>query len=233
MTSVFSPVMRTVALALAGLAGLSCLPAAHAEGTLAQLYAARPPAGSSFVRVVHPDAGSLRVKIGDGPEQPLSGSKPASSYAIVKGDTPFAIQLDGKSAGSMKVAPGSFTTLVPQRQGKNAAARFTAIDDSGGSQDALKAELRFYNLIDDCTEGGLKIAGTGTPLFTGVAPARSASRSINPVSAQLAATCATAASAPLALPQLQPGDHYSLFMTGTAAAPVLRGQASATDTYRP
>src|SRR5260221_9918567 len=56
----------------------------------------------------------------------LSGSKPASSYAIVKGDTPFAIQLDGKSAGSMKVAPGSFTTLVPQRQGKNAAARFTA-----------------------------------------------------------------------------------------------------------
>src|SRR5260221_8992322 len=128
MTSAFSPVMRTVALALAlaGLAGLSCLPAAHAEGTLAQLYAARPPAGSSFVRVVHPDAGSLRVKIGDGPEQTLSGSKPASSYAIVKGDTPFAIQLDGKSAGSMKVAPGSFTTLVPQRQGKNAAARFTA-----------------------------------------------------------------------------------------------------------
>src|SRR2546427_628612 len=176
MTSAFSPVMRTVALALAlaGLAGLSCLPAAHAEGTLAQLYAARPPAGSSFVRVVHPDAGSLRVKIGDGPEQTLSGSKPASSYAIVKGDTPFAIQLDGKSAGSMKVAPGSFTTLVPQRQGKNAAARFTAIDDSGGSQDALKAELRFYNLTDDCTEGGLKIAGTGTPLFTGVAPARSA-----------------------------------------------------------
>src|SRR2546427_7641763 len=79
MTSAFSPVMRTVALALAlaGLAGLSCLPAAHAEGTLAQLYAARPPAGSSFVRVVHPDAGSLRVKIGDGPEQTLSGSKPA------------------------------------------------------------------------------------------------------------------------------------------------------------
>ena len=64
-------------------------------------------------------------------------------------------------------------------------------------------------------------------------PAASASRSINPVSAQLSASCAKAVSAPLALPQLQPGDHYSLFMTGTAAAPVLRGQASATDTYRP
>lgn len=185
------------------------------------------------MRVVHPDPGSLRVKIADGPEQTLSGSKPASSYAIVKGDTPFAIQLDGKSAGSMKVAPGSFTTLVPQRQGKNAATRFTAIDDSGGSQDALKAELRFYNLTTDCPQGSLQVAPAGMPLFTGVAPAASASRSINPVSAQLSASCAKAVSAPLALPQLQPGDHYSLFMTGTAAAPVLRGQASATDTYRP
>lgn len=233
MTSVFSAVRRQALFTLAGLAALSCLPAAHAEGTLAQLYAARPPAGSSFVRVVHPDPGSLRVKIADGPEQTLSGSKPASSYAIVKGDTPFAIQLDGKSAGSMKVAPGSFTTLVPQRQGKNAATRFTAIDDSGGSQDALKAELRFYNLTTDCPQGSLQVAPAGTPLFTGVAPAASASRSINPVSAQLSASCAKAVSAPLALPQLQPGDHYSLFMTGTAAAPVLRGQASATDTYRP
>ena len=133
----------------------------------------------------------------------------------------------------MKVAPGSFTTLVPQRQGKNAATRFTAIDDSGGSQDALKAELRFYNLTTDCPQGSLQVAPAGTPLFTGVAPAASASRSINPVSAQLSASCAKAVSAPLALPQLQPGDHYSLFMTGTAASPVLRGQASATDTYRP
>lgn len=233
MTSAFSPVMRTVALALVSLAGLSCLPAAHAEGTLAQLYAERPPAGSSFVRVVHPDADSLRVKIADGPEQTLSGTRPASSYAIVKGDTLFAIQLDGQSAASMKVAPGSFTTLVPQRKARNASTRFISIEDSGGSQDALKAELRFYNLSADCAEGGLQIAPAGTPLFKGVAPATSASRAINPVSAQLSASCAKAVSAPLALPQLQPGEHYSLFMTGTAAAPVLRGQASATDSYRP
>jgi hypothetical protein len=230
MISIAPPVMRHALLALAA---LSSLAAAQAEGTLAQLYAARPPAGSSFVRVVHPDAGNLRVKIADGPEQTLSGSKPASSYAIVKGDTPFAIQLDGKSAGSMKVAPGSFTTLVPRSPGKNAAGRFTAIDDSGGSQDALKAELRFYNLSTDCAEGSLQVAPAGPALFKGVAPAASASRSINPVSAQLGATCGQAASAPISLPQLQPGDHYSLFLTGTASAPVLRGQASATDAYRP
>lgn len=218
--------------ALLALTGLSALAAAHAEGTLAQLYAARPPAGSSFVRVVHPDAGALRVKIANGPEQTLSGARPASSYAIVKGDTPFNILLDGKSAGPMKVAPGSFTTLVP-RQDQGGAMRFTAIDDSGGSQDALKAELRFYNLSKDCAEGALQVASSGPALFKSVAPGASASRSINPVSAQLGASCGKATSAAIALPQLQPGDHYSLFMTGTADAPVLRGQASATDTYRP
>ncbi len=229
MTLALFPSIRHALLALAG---LSALAAAHAEGTLAQLYAARPPAGSSFVRIVHPDAGALRVKIADGPEQTLSGGKPASSYAIVKGDTPFSILLDGKNAGPMKVAPGSFTTLVP-RQGKNAAARFIAIDDSGGSQDALKAELRFYNLSADCAEAALQVAPTGPVLFKDVAPGTAAQRAINPVSAQLGASCGSATSAPLALPQLQPGDHYSLFMTGKAGMPVLRGQPSAIDTYRP
>jgi alginate O-acetyltransferase complex protein AlgF len=37
--------------------------------------------------------------------------------------------------------------------------------------------------------------------------------------------CSTA----LELPALQPGDHYSLFLTGTASAPVLQGQLSGTD----
>ena len=43
--------------------------------------------------------------------------------------------------------------------------------------------------------------------------------------------CAEAISGGLTLPSLQPGDHYSLFLTGTAAKPVLRGQVSATDPY--
>jgi hypothetical protein len=224
--------MRSALLALAGLGGLGGLAgAAHAEGVLAQLYAARPPAGSSFVRLVNPGAAALRVKIADGPEQTLSGERIASSYAIVKGDTPFAIVLDGKPAGRIKVAPGTYTTVLPQRQG--GALRLTPLDDAGGSQDALKAELRFYNLAADCPAGALQVAAGGPTLFADVAPTASASRAINPVSAQLQATCGKAASAPLALPTLQPGDHHSLFLTGTAAAPVLRGQVSATDSYKP
>lgn len=203
---------------------------AHAEGKFAQLYAARPPAGSSFVRVVNPGAVPLTVKIADGPVQTLSGETIASTYAIVKGNATFAVSLDGKTVTTMKVAPDSFDTLVPRRQGKK--VKFTVIDDGGGSQDALKAELRFYNLADGCAGGRLAVAPAGPMLFSDVAPLAAAARPINPVSAKLTAACAVAISGALALPALQPGDHYSLFLAGTAAKPVLRGQVSATDPYK-
>ena len=49
------------------------------------------------------------------------------------------MQVDGKPAGALQVAPDSFTTLVARRDGKVTLARI----DDGGAQDALKAELRF------------------------------------------------------------------------------------------
>ena len=70
---------------------LAMTTSAHAEGAFAQLYAARPPAGSSFVRVLNPGTEPLRVKIANGPEQTLSGNTIASSYAIVKGQTDFTV----------------------------------------------------------------------------------------------------------------------------------------------
>lgn len=222
--------LRGVAVAvLGGWVGLTSL--AQAEGVLAQLYAARPPAGTAFVRIVNPATSALRVKIAAGAEQTLSGDKIASTYAIVKGDTPFSIHINGKAAASMQMKPDTFTTLVPQMDGK--AVRWVEIDDSGNNQDALKAELRFYNLGNGCAAGSLQVAPTGPQLFGNVQPQGVASRSINPVKAQVQTSCGSASSAPLTLPSLQPGDHYSLFLTGTGSAPVLRGQVSATDPYKP
>lgn len=202
---------------------------AHAEGKFAQLYAARPPAGSSFVRVVNPDGVPLTVKVADGPAQTLSGDKLASTYAIVKGNATFTVSLDGKAVAKLKVAPDSFDTLVPRREGGKIA--FAVIDDGGGSQDALKAELRFYNLARGCEGGRLAVAPAGPMLFSNVAERAAVARPINPVSAKLTAACAVAVSGALTLPALQPGDHYSLFLTGTAEQPILRGQVSATDAY--
>ena len=53
---------------------------------------------------------------------------------------------------------------------------------------------------------------------------------INQLAPELGASLHRAARNPHDIAVYDHGDHYSLFMTGTAAAPVLRGQASATDT---
>mgnify|MGYP000969598761 CR=1 FL=1 len=41
------------------------------EGRLAQLYAARPPAGSAFVRVLNPGAAAVKAGIANRPCAPL------------------------------------------------------------------------------------------------------------------------------------------------------------------
>lgn len=216
-------------LALAIALAAACASAA-AEGVLAQLYAARPPAGSSFVRVVNPHVHPLQAQVAQGPVQEIGPDRQATTYAIVKGNQPFDVRIDGKLAGTLQVAPDTFSTLVPRRDGGRLS--FSVIDDSAGALDALKAELRFYNLAADCAAGQLSVSPPGPVLFKDVDPGSSAARAINPVNATLVAGCGAAVSPALALPALQPGDHYSLFLTGTPQAPVLKGQASGTDRYK-
>ncbi|OZI65641.1 alginate O-acetyltransferase AlgF [Bordetella genomosp. 1] len=220
--------LRAAALA-AALAALTALaaPAVHAEGAFAQLYAARPPAGSSFVRLVNPGTDPIKVKLANGPEQEIGPKQRASSYAIVKGGQTFDVTINGKPAGAFEVGPDTFNTLLPT---PGAARPFQVLDDTNGNQDALKAEIRFYNLAKDCPAGSLTVV-SGPTLFADVVTATSKARAINPVTASLTATCGQAVSQTWALPALQPGDHYSLFLTGSATAPQLSGQTGRTDAY--
>lgn len=217
--------MKPLALRVTLALGACLAGPAMAEGVLAQLYAPRPPAGSAFVRVVNPSADTVQVQISNGAEQAISPPQLASNYTVVKGGQRFTVSVNGKPAGQLKVAPDSYNTLV-QVNGK-----FQVLDDSKGNEDALKAELRFYNLASNCPKGSLKVADAGPVLFADVAPQATVARGINPVSASLTAGCGKATSKKLPLPALKPGDHYSLFLTGSAAAPVLRGQLAKTEGY--
>lgn len=202
------------------------LPAvAQAEGVFAQLYAPRPPAGLAFVRLLNPSTHTLSVQIDKSSRQSIGAGNVASTYAIVTGDKPFGVSIDGKPAGEWQVAPGSFNTLVPQ------GASYSVQADLTGSENALKAELRFYNLASDCTQGQLVVAGNGPTLFADVPGQSNVARAINPVSATLSAGCGAALAEAWALPPLKAGDHYSLFLTGSATQPVLRGELSKTDVY--
>jgi alginate O-acetyltransferase complex protein AlgF len=197
------------------------------EGRLAQLYAARPPAGSAFVRVLNPGSSVLRAGIANGADQSIGPAARATRYAIVEGGKPFSVRVAGKARTQPAVAAGSFSTLVLDAA---APARPVAVlQDGGGTSDALKAEIRFYNLAGSCAQGSLAMADKGAVVFPAVAAGASAARGINPVKARLVAACGGRTSNAVELPALQPGDHYSLFLTGSASAPVLQGQLSGTD----
>lgn len=216
----------TLALTLTGASVGLCA----AEGIFARLYAARPPAGSSFVRVVNPGTAAMRTQVAAGPSQTLAGEKVASTYAIVKGNEAFPVIIDGKPAGTLQVAPDTFNTVIARRDGGKVV--LSVLADAAGTQDGLKAELRFYNLSAKCAGAQLSVSPSGPALFDNVGQGASVARAINPVKATLVSACGAATSKTLALPGLEPGDHYSLFLVGTEAAPVLRGQLSATDPYQ-
>lgn len=222
------PILTLLATAVLSLAPLAAGAQQGApEGRLAQLYAARPPAGSAFVRVLNPGSAALKVGIADGAEQSIGPAARATRYAIVEGGKPFAVRVAGKARSQAQVAAGSFTTLVLDPAAPSRPLAVLA--DGGGSTDALKAEIRFYNVASGCGQARLAMADQGPVVFAAVAAGTSSARAINPVRARLVAGCGGKDSAPLALPPLQPGDHYSLFLTGSASAPVLQGQLSGTD----
>lgn len=200
---------------------------AAGEGRLAQLYAARPPAGSAFVRVVNPGAATLAVAPGNGATQQVGPASRATRYAIVEGGKPFTVRVAGQARTQPAVAAGSFTTLVLDPAGVTRPLRVIA--DGGGSTDALKAEIRFYNLASSCPQAKLAMADNGPVVFNAVPAGNGVARAINPVKARLVAGCGGKDSVAFELPGLQPGDRYSLFLTGSASAPVLQGQPSSTD----
>lgn len=193
----------------------------HAEGKLAQLYAPRPPAGSAYVRVLQPADSAIEVQIGDNPVQRLGAGKLASSYNVVKGGEAFTVRIADKTVASLNVSADSYQSLVWQE------GKLVPLEDNAVSDDALKAELRFYNLASGCSVGQLQVEG-GPTLFADVPLNSSQARAINPVSATLTAGCGDTQGKPLALPSLQPGDHYALFLTGSAGQPVLRGELGST-----
>ncbi|MGP1628596.1 MAG: alginate O-acetyltransferase AlgF [Giesbergeria sp.] len=199
------------------------------EGALSQLYAARPPAGSSYVRVVNPQAKPLQVRIGKGPVQSVGAKAPASTYAIVRGGENFPVQVGGAEVAKLQVPPDSFHTLV--LRGTDKGYEFTSLDDTGDTEDALKAELRFYNLAQGCDQAQLALAPSGTPVFRTVAANTSAVRSVNPVRAAVVGQCGAATTPQQDLPAMQPGDHLSLFLMGSAQSPVLLIQTNRTDPF--
>ena len=221
MTSL-STCVRTLLLT-AGLGSLT-LPLNAQE--IARLYAAQAPAGSSYVRVVNPEAQNRRVTIGRNPADTLNASqKPASDYRVVDAAADLIITRDGRALPPLKITAGAFYTVVLPPAPAQAP---TLIADATDGRNDLKAELRFYNLVANC-QATLRLQD-GAQIFAGVATDSAARRSINPVRASVSGQCGTAA-ASSNLPAMKSGDRISVFLTGSAAEPRLLSQVDATAAF--
>jgi alginate O-acetyltransferase complex protein AlgF len=200
--------------------------AQQAGGGLAGLYAAQPPAGSAFVRVVNTGAavqlsweGATTVAL------PIAGSL-ATAYRVVDPAHPPKIMVNGKTIMPAQwPAPASFSTWALTPSGDGVAV----IVDEPAAANALKVALRVVNLVPGCALS-LKTS-TGAVVFAAVRPDESQVRNINPVKATVLAQCGTAVSDPLVISGLQAGSRYSVFAHGDAQAPRLSGQIDTTEAY--
>jgi alginate O-acetyltransferase complex protein AlgF len=195
---------------------------------LAQLYPAKPPEGSSFVRIINPMRDPVKVSLA-GIEEKQSFMAPANiatSYKNINPAHPLRVVVNGKTILlENKVSPNAFVSLVVTR----ADGEYTVIvvNDATQGQNALKADLRIYNFVPGCTASVL--VDKKVKVFDNLAEGASQRRAINPVVVDLVAMCDKAESPIFTLPQLQPGSRYSLFLTGNIAKPVIIGNTDSVE----
>ncbi|WP_343315326.1 alginate O-acetyltransferase AlgF [Brucella sp. BE17] len=218
-------ILAALALAAPQLLPLSAgtMPAKAQE--VGKLYAAKPPQGSAFIRIISAINANVVVEFGSLEARELSTKSPITDFRLMKGGVDAQIFVDGKKVGDMiNVPEDSFMTLLLWQE--NEQIKNAAIVDQTRGHDDLKAELRLYNLVPGCN-ASLALAD-GPDVFKDVAPGTSMRRSINPVSADLLGKCAAVTSNAFSLPSLKAGDRFSLFLTGSADKPALGGQTDRT-----
>jgi hypothetical protein len=210
------------------LVGLLTAPAAAQE--IGRLYAARPPQGYAFVRIATADVAARvdLVRNGQGATE-IGGATTATRYRAVPGDKALTIAIDGAMLDLAAMPrPDEFSTVVIHRDATG--WRASVISEGQANLDDLKAQLRFFNLAGGC-DATLKVAG-GPQIFAATAPATVRARAVNPVRADVEAGCGDR-TATLALPQLRPGDHFSMFLRAVPGAGLaLSGQFDETEPFR-
>ncbi|WP_028079363.1 alginate O-acetyltransferase AlgF [Solimonas soli] len=199
-----SPRRRT-ALAVAAFGSLV------AGGAQAGLYPPAAPPDSAFVRVFNATSqGRLNAQIGD-KTLPDPAPLDASAYVFLPpGSYPA------------KIAGQSDTLKLDSKRCYTAAATTKGIEtfDQDCFSSQLKSLISVYNLIDGTTLT-VKAGDNGPAVVDGVAAEKSAHREVNPVKASLAVFNGGSKLADARPMTLERGKVYSLFVTGTTAAPVL------------
>jgi hypothetical protein len=219
-----TPVMRK--FRLMGLLGVASLLSTLAFDAQAQesLYGPQPPKGSAYVRIVNalgqpielkPDFRSA-LKLG------IKSEDRISSYDVVESVAGKALKLSftvgGKPvSGSAQAEPDGFLTILIEPDAAAGAKMVGVTDLSSFNQN--RTRLSFYNAIPGCDGGQLTLVPGGQAVFADVAAGASKARAVNPVTTQIAASCALGAAAPVQLEGLEAGGMVSVYLLSDGSKP--------------
>ncbi len=223
-----------VAVLLASAVALGAGPAAAQEA----LYGPQPPKGSAYVRFVNalPVAAALTPdflpaeQLGTGPADRVG------AYFAVERVAGRALQLDIQAGGktghaTLQADPGGFLTIVVQQTQAGALAATPIADLAEFNQN--RARLSFYNATADCPAGTLALDPGGQAVFQDVPAGGAKARSVNPVNAQLRASCTGRAAPPVTLGGMEPGSMFSVWLMAPDGKPTAFVTRDVATPYRP
>ena len=185
---------------------LACMPVAHA-----QLYAREAPPGSAFIHVFNatPNTG-VPVQIGDRSQPPLLPFTAGDYIFLPAGE--YTVRA-GPHSQSFKLESNHYYTV----SGSATGLRLFGFNEP---LTKLKATIALFNLTPDLTLT-LKTVDGGATVFDSIPPDTSTQRAINPLQLDLALFNGDKKIANVPRIALQRGQSFSLFVSGTQAAPVL------------
>ncbi len=197
---------------------LSALPATAQEA----LYGVQPPAGSAYVRFANATAAPVQLSSPALPDQALGTADAArvTPYVVVEQVATHTLPVTLHSAGhtvsaELSLRPDAFATVL-LRPAADGGVTATVVSD-GAEFNQARARVSFYNATASCEGATLALVPAGTAVFTAVAPGAGRSRSVNPVTAQIRATCGGGAAPDLQLTGMEVGGSYSIWLMQAAA----------------
>jgi len=138
------------------------------------LYAAAPPAGSAFVRVVNAGGAALTGKVGKYATGSIAPGVASPYYAVPGGDVALAL---GQKSQTVQAPTGTFVTVVSGMPGKGEGV---VLPDTL-SQNRAKATILLYNVS---SQAGIDLATSDgkVTVFTDVPPGTEVMKEVNAIS---------------------------------------------------
>lgn len=231
-----SLVRRSLAAnALAVLLALGTASGARAQG---QVYDPVPPRGSAYLRIVNGVEGELNARPDFLPAQRLAATpeQRAMAFTVVQNVANRQLRVEfqeGQRRGqaALRIEPGSFVTLLVHRAADGGLAATAIVDQPDFNR--ARARLAFYNGMPDCPAASLALHPSGPAVFEGVPALSTRARSVNPVSAEVRASCGDRTAAPVSLQGMEAGGMYSFWLIPGASAPTAFLSRDTTAVFRP